>query len=235
MEENEKLISQIDSKIKELEYKIGKALFNKDGDLTKEEQIKFAKALLNCTNEDGVQVIDLSEKDPNINAVYVKSNDEKAIIVDSKKEILVENPKTTSFEKQLEDYINGERTELQIEDTKEERIQKADALIGTIDDKIKELQEQVKKELLNKDGDLTKEEQINLGKALLNCSNKNSELSIIDLSEKDPTLDATYIGIKDRGGTAIIVNSKKEYLTATSSVDFERHLQEFINGRRTNN
>lgn len=230
----EKLVNQIDSKIKELEYEIGKELFNKDGDLTKEEQIKFAKALLNCTKEDGVDVIDISEKNPNLNAVYVKSNKEKAIIVDSKKEILVENPKTNSFDKQLEDYINGERTELQIEDTKEERIQKADTLIGNIDDKIKELQEEVIKELLNKDGDLTKEEQINLGKAILKCFDKNIDLSIIDLSEKNPSLDATYIGIKDRGGNAIIVNSKKEYLTATSSVDFERHVQEFLNGRRTN-
>lgn len=107
-------------------------------------------------------------------------------------------------------------------------------LVNQIDSKIKELEYEIGKELFNKDGDLTKEEQINLGKALLKCSNKNIDLSIIDLSEKNPSLDATYIGIKDRGGNAIIVDSKKEYLTATSSVDFERHVKEFLNGRRTN-
>lgn len=230
MENYEELMKKINTKIGELEYEIGKDLLNKEGDLTKEEQIKFANALLKCTDKNiDKEIIDLSDEDPSLDAIYlcVKGNDGKEIIVDSKKEIYVANA-SYGFEKLLQGYKNGERTVIEIEPTKDE-------LINKINNSISELEEKVKVDLLNKEGDLTKEEQISLGKAILKCSNSNIEKSIIDLSEKDPSLDAVYIGIKDRGGNAIIVNSKKEYLTATSAVNFERHVEEFKNGRRTNN
>ena len=113
-----------------------------------------------------------------------------------------------------------------------EKNQETENLIKKIDEKMNALIEERKKELINKDGDLTKDEQIELGKLLLNCNSNN--IQTIDLSEKNPNLNATYVCIKDRGGNAVIVNSNKEYLTATSSVNFENHVQEFINGRRTN-
>ena len=108
-------------------------------------------------------------------------------------------------------------------------------LIKKIDDKIEELDrdDEQKQQLLNKTGDLTKEEQVTLGKLLLGYDTENTQYQIIDLSEKNPGLEAMYVCIKERGGNAIIVNSKKEYLGATSAVNFDRHVQEFINGRRT--
>lgn len=81
---------------------------------------------------------------------------------------------------------------------------------------------------------LTKNDLIKLGKTILKCSSDDTKIQIIDLNQYNPSIDAVYICVKERGGNAIIINSNKEYLTATSSVNFEKHLQEFINGRRTN-
>ena len=150
MEENklnkENFVDKINSIIEEFEYEIGKELYNKEGDLTREEQIKFGKALINCLTEEGVEVIDLSEKNPNISAVYVNSNKDRAIIVDSKKEILVEYLQKSNFDKHYNDYINGKRTELEIVDKSEEEKKEIDILIHNIDNKIKELEEKIKNE-----------------------------------------------------------------------------------------
>ena len=102
--------------------------------------------------------------------------------------------------------------------------------INKIEEEIRNLEKEKIYELLNKDNDLTKKEQIILGELILNCVGNLYKKQIIDLN---PSLDAIYICVKTRGGDAIIVNSKKEYLTATSAVNFDKHLQEFINGRRT--
>ena len=124
------------------------------------------------------------------------------------------------------------------EEERKERInnfnKELDKLINQIEGSIKVYETEVKRELLNKDGELSKEEQISLGKSILGCSD-NSNIQIIDLDEKFPNINAVYVCVKDRGGNAVIVNSNKEYLTATSAVNFERHVEEFKNGRRTNN
>lgn len=44
--------------------------------------------------------------------------------------------------------------------------------------------------------------------------------------------DAYYFWNPIRGGIAVIINSAGEKLGATSSVSFDRHLQEFLKGRR---
>ena len=46
--------------------------------------------------------------------------------------------------------------------------------------------------------------------------------------------NATYFWQTTRGGNSIIVSENGSYLTATSSVSFERHLSEFRKGRRNN-
>lgn len=45
-------------------------------------------------------------------------------------------------------------------------------------------------------------------------------------------IDAEYYWNPIRGGLSIIINSKGEKLCATSSVNFDRHYEEFKNGRR---
>ena len=52
-------------------------------------------------------------------------------------------------------------------------------------------------------------------------------------SKKIDEIDATYYWNPIRGGLALIVSSNGEYLGATSSVDFERHLSEFKKGEET--
>lgn len=47
-----------------------------------------------------------------------------------------------------------------------------------------------------------------------------------------PEINAYYFWVPMRGGVSVIVNSQGEKLGATSSVNFERHLQAFIDGRR---
>lgn len=45
-------------------------------------------------------------------------------------------------------------------------------------------------------------------------------------------IDAYYFWNPARGGLSVIVNSNGEKLAATSSVNFDRHLEEFKKGRR---
>ena len=44
--------------------------------------------------------------------------------------------------------------------------------------------------------------------------------------------DAVYFWQSERGGLSVIVASDGTYLAATSSVNFEKHLEEFNSGRR---
>lgn len=45
-------------------------------------------------------------------------------------------------------------------------------------------------------------------------------------------LDAWYFWSPERGGKAVIINAAGEKLAATSAVSFEKHVEEFRNGRR---
>lgn len=216
------------------EFERTKELLNKEGNLTKDEQLIFAIGVLHASdNSIKKEVINITDSNPNVDAVYVcvKENGFKGIIADSKKEILYVN-KPMSYEEHLNRYLRGERTKIEVEKNKEEMKKDIDNLVNKIDSKIEELRKDGIDKLLSKEGTLTREEQIELGKLILN-TNRKDELQIIDLKEKDPTLDAIYVCVKSRGGNSIIVNSNKEYLTATSSVDIDRHIQEFKNGRRT--
>lgn len=47
-----------------------------------------------------------------------------------------------------------------------------------------------------------------------------------------PDTDAYYFWNPARGGIAVIVAKNGEKLGATSSVSYERHVKEFLNGRR---
>lgn len=51
-------------------------------------------------------------------------------------------------------------------------------------------------------------------------------------SKQVPEIDGYYFWYPSRGGIALLINSKKEKLGATSSVSFERHLQAFLAGKR---
>ena len=67
------------------------------------------------------------------------------------------------------------------------------------------------------------EELIELGKTILKNDVHYKEL---------PEDNAIYMWENIRGGIAIIIGEDKSYLTATSSVNFERHLNEYRSGRR---
>lgn len=47
-----------------------------------------------------------------------------------------------------------------------------------------------------------------------------------------PEIEGFYFWNPERGGNSVMINKNGEKLSATSSVSFERHLQEFQNGRR---
>lgn len=67
------------------------------------------------------------------------------------------------------------------------------------------------------------EELIELGKTILKNDVHYKEL---------PEDNAIYMWENIRGGIGIIIGEDKSYLTATSSVNFERHLNEYRSGRR---
>jgi len=54
-------------------------------------------------------------------------------------------------------------------------------------------------------------------------------------SKRIPEENATYYYNPARGGKCVIVSDDGSYLSATSSVNFERHLEEFKTGRRNGN
>lgn len=47
-----------------------------------------------------------------------------------------------------------------------------------------------------------------------------------------PEIDAWYFWNPNRGGKSMIVNKTGEFLIAPSSVNFDKHVKEFENGRR---
>ena len=64
------------------------------------------------------------------------------------------------------------------------------------------------------------------------------QMSLVDLSSNEKRLDevnATYYWNSSRGGTSLIVADDGSYLGATSSVNFDKHLEEFKSGRRNGN
>ena len=67
------------------------------------------------------------------------------------------------------------------------------------------------------------EELVELGKTILKNDVHYKEL---------PEDNAIYMWENIRGGIGIIIGEDKSYLTATSSVNFERHLNEYRSGRR---
>ncbi|MGN1000958.1 MAG: hypothetical protein ACI4OG_03375 [Bacilli bacterium] len=56
-----------------------------------------------------------------------------------------------------------------------------------------------------------------------------------EYSKRIPEENATYYYNPARGGKCVIVSDDGSYLSATSSVNFERHLEEFKTGRRNGN
>ena len=71
----------------------------------------------------------------------------------------------------------------------------------------------------------------------LEIASKVLNIPIEELKNNYKILDednATYFWQTTRGGNSIIVSENGSYLTATSSVSFERHLSEFRKGRRNN-
>lgn len=64
------------------------------------------------------------------------------------------------------------------------------------------------------------------------------QINLVDLSSNEKRLDevnATYYWNSSRGGTSLIVADDGSYLGATSSVNFDKHLEEFKSGRRNGN
>lgn len=51
-------------------------------------------------------------------------------------------------------------------------------------------------------------------------------------SKEIPEIGAYYFWNPVRGGISIIINSDGEKLAATSSVNYEKHLKAFIDGKR---
>jgi hypothetical protein len=71
----------------------------------------------------------------------------------------------------------------------------------------------------------------------LEIASKVLNIPIEELKNNYKILDednATYFWQTTHGGNSIIVSENGSYLTATSSVSFERHLSEFRKGRRNN-
>ena len=71
----------------------------------------------------------------------------------------------------------------------------------------------------------------------LEIASKVLNIPIEELKNNYKILDednATYFWQTTRGGNSIIVSENGSYLTATSSVNFKRHLSEFRKGRRNN-
>ncbi len=48
-----------------------------------------------------------------------------------------------------------------------------------------------------------------------------------------PEIGGYYFWNPARGGLSVLINEQGEHLTATSSVRFERHVQVFLEGRRS--
>ncbi len=71
-------------------------------------------------------------------------------------------------------------------------------------------------------------ELINTVAALLNITVEEAEKNNKEL----PNLEAHYFWSTARGGRSVIIKANGEKLVATSSVNYEKHLQAFIDGKR---
>ena len=76
---------------------------------------------------------------------------------------------------------------------------------------------------------LSKEEQIKLGAKVIGITYEEASKYVMDL----PNCDAIYISDPVKGGGSVIVGSNGEVLYANSSVDYDVHVKEYQNGRRT--
>lgn len=56
--------------------------------------------------------------------------------------------------------------------------------------------------------------------------------TVKDNCKRVDELDAWYFWSPERGGKAVIVDASGEKLAATSAISFEKHIEEFKNGRR---
>jgi len=74
-----------------------------------------------------------------------------------------------------------------------------------------------------------RKEQICLASKLLKLSFEDIEKNSTWLSE----YNALYISVPIKGGDSLIVSNEGDVLYADSSVSYDLHLSEFLNGRRT--
>ena len=76
-----------------------------------------------------------------------------------------------------------------------------------------------------------------MNKALLYVAVKKLSLSEEEAKNNHKyvsEIDAWYFWSTARGGKAMLINTKGEYLMASSAISFEKHVEEFEHGRRNN-
>lgn len=76
---------------------------------------------------------------------------------------------------------------------------------------------------------LTKKEQIKLASELLNITYEEIEKNAHEVADGK----AIYVSIPEKGGPSLIVGTDGQVLYANSSVSYDKHLEEYNNGRRT--
>ena len=86
---------------------------------------------------------------------------------------------------------------------------------------------------IRKGNKMNHNERIEYGFKLREWLVPTAELKCKDLSTTY-NIDASYIFEPVRGGVGLIVASDGSVLFATSSISFDKHLEAFINGKRTN-
>lgn len=69
---------------------------------------------------------------------------------------------------------------------------------------------------------------IKLAAATIKISEETAKNNMVEV----PEIDGFYFWNPIRGGNSVMIDKNGEKLGATSSVSFERHLQEFLKGRR---
>jgi len=75
---------------------------------------------------------------------------------------------------------------------------------------------------------MTKEELIRMAAEALNDSPENMEKCCKEVEE----INGYYFWQNFRGGKSVMLNGSGERLKATSAVDFRRHLEAFLAGKR---
>ncbi len=100
--------------------------------------------------------------------------------------------------------------------------EKYDKLIKKIDEKIDELKS-IEKDKKETDNDINN---------IAATSLKIPVEEVVKNSKPIPEINATYFWEPVRGGKAVIIDSNGEKLIADSSISFDKHLEEFKNGKR---